>query len=114
MTILIVEDNANMRRMLADLIGHKFRRVYECADGDKAFALYELHRPDWVLMDWQMPNKDGITAMREIIAEYPQANICLVTSCNDEFLKTEAIAAGAKCFVHKRNLAELQTVLNVN
>lgn len=112
MKILIVEDNAKMRQMLAEVIRHRFVRIYECADGDEAFALYERHHPDWVLMDWQMPNKDGIAATREIIAEYPAANICLVTSFDDDFLRSEAFEAGAKGFVLKRNLAELQTVFS--
>ena len=110
MKVLIVEDNSEMRRMLADFIAPKFEEIYECADGDQAFLLYERHHPDWVLMDWQMPNKDGIAATREIIAEYPSANICLVTSYNDEFLKSEAFEAGASGFVLKQNLFELEAV----
>ena len=100
-----------MRRMLTDFVGDKFEKIYQCADGEEAFSLYEQHLPDWVLMDWQMPNKDGITATREIIAEYPLANICLVTSFADEYLKIEAFEAGVKGFVLKRNLSELNTVL---
>ena len=111
MKVLIVEDNPKMRRMLSDFIGYKFEKIYECADGDEAFALYERHHPDWILMDWQMPNKDGITATREIMAEYPAAKICLVTSFNDDFLRSEALEAGAKGFILKRNLSELQRVL---
>ena len=113
MKVLIVEDNPKMRRMLADSIGHKFEEIYECTDGDQAFLLYRQHHPDWVLMDWQMPHKDGITATREIIAEFPTANICLVTSYNDEFLKSEALEAGASGFVLKNNLLELEVVLRV-
>jgi DNA-binding NarL/FixJ family response regulator len=111
MKVLIVEDNPKMRRMLSDFIGHKFVEIYECADGEEAFAFYQKHHPDWVLMDWQMPNKDGITATREIMAEFPAAKICLVTSFADDFLRSEALEAGAKGFVLKRNLSELNTVL---
>ena len=111
MKILLVEDNPKMRRLLAEFVGPRFAQIYECADGDAAFALYEQHHPDWVLMDWQMPNKDGLAATREIIAKYPAANICLVTSFSDDFLKSEALEAGAKGFVLKRNLSELQRVL---
>ena len=111
MKVLIVEDNPNMRRMLTEFVGDRFEQIYQCNDGEEAFSLYEQHLPDWVLMDWQMPNKDGITATREIIAEYPLANICLVTSFADEYLKIEAFEAGVKGFVLKRNLLELNTVL---
>jgi CheY-like chemotaxis protein len=110
MKVLIVEDNSEMRRMLADFIAPRFEEIYECADGDEAFSLYQKHLPDWVLMDWQMPQTDGITATREIIARFPSANICLVTSFADDFLRLEATEAGAKGFVLKRNLSELEAV----
>lgn len=111
MKVLIVEDNPRMRRMLTEFVGHKFTEICECYDGDQALASYAKHHPDWVLMDWQMPKMDGITATREIIAEFPTAKICLVTSYDDAFLKSEALEAGAKGFVLKRNLAELELIL---
>ena len=113
MKALIVEDNAKMRRMLADFIGHKFERIYECADGSQALSLYAQHLPDWVLMDWQMAETDGIAATRQIIAEFPKANICLVTTFDSEELRREAFAAGVCGFVLKRNLSELETLLGV-
>lgn len=112
--ILIVEDNRQMREMICQSIKHKCGQIYECADGREAFALYAKFRPDWVLMDWQMPDTDGITATREIIARFPNAKICLVTNYDDEFLKTEALEAGATGFVLKRNLAELELILVSN
>jgi NarL family two-component system response regulator LiaR len=111
MKVLIVEDNPNMQRMLTDFVGDRFEQIYQCNDGDEAFSLYEKHQPDWVLMDWKMPNKDGIKATREIIAEYPAAKICLVTSFADELLRKEAFDAGVKGFVLKRNLSELRGIL---
>ena len=98
-------------RMLTEFVGRKFTEIYECTDGEQAFSAYAEHHPDWVLMDWQMPNKDGIAATREIIAGFPTAKICLVTSYDDAFLKSEALEAGAKGFVLKRNLTELELIL---
>ncbi len=59
------------------------------------------------------PNKDDITATREILAVFPTAKICLVTSYDDAILKSEALEAGAKGFVLKRNLAELELLLEL-
>lgn len=111
MKILVVDDNQKFRKLLMNFLPKSVDEIYECTDGNQAFALYDEHRPEWVLMDWQMPDTDGITAIREIIADYPDANICMVTSFDDEVLKTEAIEAGARKFVLKRDLFELSEIL---
>jgi two-component system, chemotaxis family, chemotaxis protein CheY len=62
-------------------------------------------------MDWEMPRMNGITAIREIIAEFPNANICMVTAFDDEDIRTDAFAAGASGFVLKDNLFELEMIV---
>lgn len=111
MKVLIVDDNAKVRLLLRDHLPASVDEIYECADGDEALALFEKHRPDWVLMDQDMPRMDGITATKEIIAEFPKAHICMVTAFDDEELRAEAFAAGAAGFVAKGNLFELETML---
>jgi two-component system chemotaxis response regulator CheY len=112
MKVLIVDDNAQVRLLLRDYLPALVKEIYECTDGDKAISFFRKHRPDWVLMDWEMPNTDGITAIREIIAEFPKANICMVTAFDDEEIRTEAFAAGASGFVLKDNLFELEAILH--
>ena len=48
MTILIVDDNPEMRRLLRGLLQDVAEAIYECADGAEALATYEAHRLDWV------------------------------------------------------------------
>jgi two-component system, chemotaxis family, chemotaxis protein CheY len=111
MKILIVDDNQQVRLLLRDYLPASANEIYECSDGSEAFSFFKKHRPDWVLMDWEMPNINGITAIREIIAEFPKANICMVTAFDDEEIRTEAFAAGASGFVLKDNLFELEAIL---
>jgi len=111
MKVLIVDDNEEVRLLLRDHLPVSADEVYECADGTEALSLFKKHRPDWVLMDQEMPKMDGITAIREIIAEFPKANICMVTAFDDESLREEALAAGASGFVAKTNLFELEGIL---
>jgi CheY-like chemotaxis protein len=111
MKVLIVDDNENVRLLLRDYLPTSVDEIYECVDGGEAIALYQKHRPDWVLMDWDMPNVNGITATRQIIAEFPQAHICLVTAFDDEAIRAEALSAGATGFVLKDNLFELEAIL---
>lgn len=111
MKVLIVDDNREVRTLLRDYLPGTDNEVYECGDGDEAFALYQRHRPDWVLMDWEMPRMDGITAIREIIAEFPQARICMVSTFDEAQIREEALSAGAIGFVLKDNLSELEAIL---
>ena len=111
MKVLVVDDNQKFRELLRDYLPESVDEIYECNDGNLALALYKEHLPEWVLMDWQMPGMDGITATREIIAKYPNANICLVTSYDDEVLRIESREAGAIRFVLKKNLFELPEIL---
>jgi CheY-like chemotaxis protein len=111
MKVLIVDDNEKVREVVRDYLPVEVDEIFECADGSEAFALYRKHLPDWVLMDWQMPRKDGITAIREIISEFPEANICMVTAFDSEDLRDEAFRAGASGFVLKDNLFDLEAIL---
>ena len=111
MKVLIIDDNEKVRQVVRDYLPVEVDEIFECADGGEALALYQKHLPDWVLMDWEMPQTNGITAIREIIAEYPEANICMVTAFDDEDIRTEAFRAGASGFVLKDNLFELEVIL---
>jgi two-component system chemotaxis response regulator CheY len=110
MNILIVEDNDLMRAIIRETVSEFADVVAECGDGSEAFSFFKKHRPDWVLMDWEMPQINGITAIRQIIGEFPEANICLVTAFDDEEIRREALSAGASGFVLKDNLFELEDV----
>lgn len=111
MKILIVDDNEQVRNLLRDYLPTSFDEIYECSDGGEAVSFFKRHQPDWVLMDWEMPKMNGITAIREIIGEFPTANICMVTAFDDEEIRSEALSAGASGFVLKDNLFELEDIL---
>jgi len=111
MKVLIVDDNQPVRLLLREYLPSSVDEIIECGDGGKAIALYRKHRPDWVLMDWEMPEMDGITATRTIIAEFPQANICMVSAFDEADIRNAALSAGACDFVLKDNLAELEAIL---
>ena len=110
MKILIVDDNEKVRLLLRDYLPTSFDEIFECADGAEAFSFFKKHQPDWVLMDWEMPKMNGIKAIREIIGEFPKANICMVTAFDDEEIRNEAMSAGASGFVLKDNLFELEDI----
>jgi len=111
MKLLIVEDNASMRRLIKSIVCDLADEVEECADGADVLLAYAKHLPEWVLMDVNMPRTDGITASRSILAQYPQAKICMVTECADAKTRRAASDAGATGYVLKDELINIRSVI---
>ena len=107
MTILIVEDNASIRRLLRRTLLDIASDVWECSDGDEALAAYSTYRPDVVLMDIRMPRMNGLTATTEIRQRYPSARVIVVTDYDDEDLRIAAAKAGACGYALKQDLGNL-------
>jgi DNA-binding NarL/FixJ family response regulator len=111
MKILIVDDNAAMREMVRSFLPASFDEICECADGSEALDRYRSFSPDWVLMDWEMKPVDGLVAIRQILIDFPDAKILLVTQHDDPELLTAAFDAGVKGFVLKDDLPALRRLL---
>jgi len=100
--ILIADDAAFMRMMIKNILtqnGHEV--VGEAANGDEAVARYAELRPDVMTMDITMPEKDGIAALKEIIAADPAAKVVMCSALGQEAKVIESIRSGAKDFVVK-------------
>jgi DNA-binding NarL/FixJ family response regulator len=111
MKLLIVEDNAGVRRVIRSLVAGVAGEICECVDGAEALALYNLEKPDFVLMDIQMEGVDGITATQQIKAKDPTARVIVVTDYDQPDLQEAASQAGACGYVLKENLLELVRLL---
>jgi two-component system response regulator DesR len=106
--LLIVDDDARVRELLRLLVADIAHTVHECEDGGRALAAYESCRPDWVLMDIEMPGGDGLLATRRIRAADPDANVLIVTSHDDPALREAAADAGARGLVLKDDLLAIR------
>lgn len=108
MTVLIVEDDGAMRKLIKRVIGDLVDSFFECCDGSDALALYEKHRPAWVLMDLRMEHLDGLTATQQITLAWPSARVLVVTAHPDDDLREAAHRAGASGYISKENLLEIR------
>jgi DNA-binding NarL/FixJ family response regulator len=111
MKLLIVEDNPGVRHVIRSLVAGVASEICECADGGEAVFLYQLERPDFVLMDIELGAVDGITATRRIKAADSRARIIMVTDYDQPDLREAAYQAGACAYVVKENLLELARFL---
>ena len=95
--VLVVDDHPIVRRGLCMEINldASMQVVGEARDGFEAVALAHQLKPDVILMDLVMPQKNGVEATAEIIANDPQARVLILTSFSEEEQIFAAIRAGA-------------------
>ena len=99
-TILIVEDEPSIRRLLRATLGANDYRTLEAATGAEAPTALRHHRPDLVLLDLGLPDIDGLTLIDKIrIAN--AVPIVVLSSRGDEGAKVAALDAGADDYVTK-------------
>lgn len=105
--ILIVDDAAFMRMMIKDILEKNgYNVVGEAENGNVAIEKYKELQPDLVTMDITMPEKDGITALKEIRAYDSNAIVIMCSAMGQQAMVIDAIQAGAKDFVVKPFQAE--------
>lgn len=100
--VLIVDDAVVMRMMIKGILSKNgYEVVGEAQNGAEAVEKYAALEPDLVTMDMVMPEMDGISAVKQIVANHPDARIIMCTSMGQQALVVEAIQAGAKSFITK-------------
>jgi two-component system chemotaxis response regulator CheY len=105
MRVLLVDDSATMRRiqkMQLNSLG--VADVVEASDGQDALVkLTESWPVDMVLLDWNMPNMDGLTCLKHIRQKemYKAMKVVMCTSESEKSRVMEALQAGANNYVVK-------------
>lgn len=101
--ILIVDDHAMLRAGLAQLLKGQpdFEVVAEAVDGVDAVEKALELRPDVVLMDIEMPHRDGVEATRLIAAQAPEVKVVALTTFGENDKITATIGAGAVGYLLK-------------
>lgn len=119
-TILIVDDDPYIRKLLRNLLEKEQFNVLEACNGKECVDLYLSQSPSAVILDIVMPEKDGISAIREIRKQHNQAKIIAVSGglvFKPEAYLNEAKDAGAdrilsKPFDHHRLISTVHNLLD--
>ena len=104
--ILTVDDHPILREGIAAILGAEadFELVGEANNGREALDQFRIHRPDVTLMDLQMPQMNGIDAIRAIRKSFPAARIIVLTTYSGDAQAARAFEAGAFGYLLKSML----------
>ncbi len=99
--LLLVEDDAQLRRALALTLRARGHRVVEAASGQEALAAVARGRSDLVILDLGLPDIDGVDVIRAIRADDASIPVVVLSARRDQSDKVEALDAGADDYVTK-------------
>jgi DNA-binding NarL/FixJ family response regulator len=107
-TILLVDDQNLIRQGLKALLELEsdLEVIGEAENGQIAIECVAALQPNVVLMDIRMPVMDGVTATKEICQQFPNANILVLTTFDDDTYVAAAIKYGAKGYLLKDTPSE--------
>jgi CheY-like chemotaxis protein len=106
--LLIVDDSASARALVREFASELgYAVVGEAPDGAAGVLAAVRLRPDVVVMDWRMPDMDGVQATREILAREPATRVIAFSSADDTAVAEAFTQAGAVAYVTKPDLDAL-------
>lgn len=109
MRVLLIDDNDRIRALTRALLEQSgcCAVVGEAENGEEAVSAVGEHRPDVVVMDWQMPGRDGVWATRQLNVIFPHVDVVAYTSEVNDELRRRFAEAGAVALFGKGDLAQL-------
>lgn len=105
-SILIVEDEADLRQALKTVFSYEDFTVYTAQDGEEGLNTALEKKPDIILLDVLMPKKDGVTVLKELRADSWGKNVkvIILTALDDLEKVAEIITAGGDDYIVKTNI----------
>ena len=99
--LLVVDDDAAVRRIIGRILRSDGLEVIEAADGDEAISLTESEKPVLVVLDIHMPNLDGIATLETILELDPAIAVIIITGDASDRRAALALERGACDFIAK-------------
>lgn len=100
--VIIIDDSKYIIGLLERFFVEQlhFKVVATALDGTEALDLYRRFKPDLLTLDLSMPNKDGKDVLKELINEFPEANILIISAIRGDAI-LQCLSIGAKGYIEK-------------
>ncbi|MBN1759758.1 MAG: response regulator [Chitinispirillaceae bacterium] len=101
-TVVIVDDSKFLMKQITDFFEQQmgFSVVATGSDGNDAVELFRKFKPDLITLDISMPNKSGADAMKEILSDYPDAKVLMISAVRGNAM-LQCMCDGAKGYIEK-------------
>jgi len=99
--VLIVDDEKVILDLTAIILKNRGYQVFTALSAKEAFVIVEEQKPELVLLDYMMPNVDGLTALKEIRRRFPETYVIMFTGKGSEEIAVELMKAGASDYILK-------------
>ncbi len=111
--VIVADDEGHCRVLMkAVLASMNCDVVGEARTGDEAIELYRKYRPNLLLLDVNMPVKTGDEVLEELLGEFPDAFVVVLTSVTDMESIEKCISMGAANYIRKDTpVAEIKTII---
>lgn len=102
-TVLMADDNPEMRLLLTSILQQQGHVVIEAADGDDILFWVKEEKPDVILLDLHMPKMDGFSVLKALkeLDEFNNAPVIVITASQNKADMTRAHELGAHSFIPK-------------
>lgn len=109
--VLIIDDSKTIQKLVASCVTSLGATVAGIAgDGEEGVSLFNSLKPDLVLLDITMPNKDGRECLKEIMVSNPRATVVMLSALSSEEIIKECLALGAKAFLDKTVISQKEVL----
>jgi DNA-binding response OmpR family regulator len=99
--ILAVDDDEKIRDLLSTLLRRKGHHVLTASHGQKGIDVFRRERPDVTILDFEMPDMDGLAVLRQIREIDPRAPVIMLTGAGTEAREKQARELGVADFLAK-------------
>jgi DNA-binding NarL/FixJ family response regulator len=108
MNILIADDHANVRRGLREILVDAFSGSHfsEAADGDQVLTHLIGSQHDLLLLDINMPGRNGLEVLKDVKKIYPLLPVIMVSVQPESQYATRCLRAGADAYINKNSASE--------